>query len=93
MSEQIDAWSRLGLIRRTGGDVVDYHQVAQDVVALLEPYRLVRLAVDQGFQGMQITQDFQRMFEELVVAYKQGLVDMAAPFRELIEMVKNNMLQ
>ncbi|MEN6334127.1 MAG: terminase TerL endonuclease subunit [Phycisphaerales bacterium] len=88
MEAQIDAWSRQGHIIRTPGNVVDYDQVGADIARLTKPYGVVSLAIDQGFQGMQITQDLQRIFgESRIVAFRQGILSMAAPFRELMQLL------
>ena len=89
MEAQIDAWCRQGLIKRTPGNVVDYDQVAADIVELTKGDALIQLAVDQGFQGMQITQDLQRAFgEQRVVAFRQGILSMAAPCREILDLIQ-----
>lgn len=88
MEDQIAAWARAGRIIRTPGDVVDYDQVAVDISRLLKPYGLRKLAIDQGFQGMALTQTLQKIFgEQRVVAVRQGILTMAAPFRELLELI------
>lgn len=88
MESQIAAWSRKGLIIRTPGNVVDYDQVGADIARIIRPYGLRQLAIDQGFQGMQITQDLQKMLgEDRVVAFRQGILSMAAPFRELMQLI------
>jgi len=112
MESQIAAWAHQGHIIRTPGNVVDYDRVGADIARILKPYHLVQLAIDQGFQGMQITQDLQRIFgDELcpmhralkrgippadvknqkctcrVVAFRQGILSMASPFRELMQLL------
>lgn len=88
MEAQIDAWSSRGHIIRTPGNVVDYDQVGADIARLTKPYGVVSLAIDQGFQGMQITQDLQRIFGEgRIIAFRQGILSMAAPFRELMQLL------
>jgi len=88
MEAQIGAWRREGFIRTTPGDVVDYTQVAADITNIVRPYAMGKLAIDQGFQGMQITQDLQRIFgEERIFAFRQGLLSMAGPFRELMQLL------
>jgi phage terminase large subunit-like protein len=88
MESQIAAWSRKGHIIRTPGNVVDYDQVAADITRFIRPFGLQQFAIDQGFQGMQITQDLQKMYgEEMVVAFRQGILSMAAPFRELMQLL------
>lgn len=93
MESQIAAWSQQGHIIRTPGDVVDYDQVGADIAKFIRPYGLQQFAIDQGFQGMQITQDLQKLLgEETVVAFRQGILSMAAPFRELMQMMMLNRL-
>ena len=88
MADDIDAWRREGYIRTTPGNVVDYSQVVADISEITAQYSLTNLAIDQGFQGMQITQDLQRIFgEEHVVAFRQGILSMAGPFRELLQLM------
>lgn len=88
MEAQIAAWTRGGHILRTPGNVVDYDQVGADLARLTKPYGVRSLAIDQGFQGMQITQDLQKLFgAERVIAFRQGILSMAAPFRELLQLL------
>jgi phage terminase large subunit-like protein len=89
MEAQIDAWCRTGLITKTPGNIVDYDQVAADIARVTQGDAVVQLAVDQGFQGVQITQDLQRAFgEDRVVAFRQGILSMAAPCREILDLVE-----
>ncbi len=93
MEAQIGAWTKQGHILRTPGNVVDYDQVGADLARIVKPYALVQLAIDQGFQGMQITQDLQRIFGETrIIAFRQGILSMAAPFRELMQLLMLNRL-
>jgi len=88
MAEQIDAWVRRGHIIETPGNVVDYDQVEADIAKIIRPYGLRKFAVDQGFQGMQITQNLMKRYgDERVVAFRQGILSMAAPWRELMQLV------
>ena len=88
MNSQIDAWTQRGLIIRTPGNVVDYDTVGANIMRFLRPYGLQIIAIDQGFQGMQITQDIQKIYgEDRVVAFRQGIISMAAPFRELMQLL------
>jgi phage terminase large subunit-like protein len=89
MEDQIEAWCQQGLIKKTPGNVVDYDQVAADIVEYTCGDAMIQLAVDQGFQGMQITQDLQKAFgEDRVVGFRQGILSMAAPCRELLELIE-----
>lgn len=88
MEAQIEAWSKQGFILRTPGNVADYTQIARDIGTFVKPFGMVKLAIDQGFQGMQITQDLQGIFGETrIVAFRQGILSMAAPCREIIELI------
>ena len=89
MEAQIVAWCCDGLIKTTPGDVVDYDQVLADIAQIVQPYSVNKIAIDQGFQGMQITQDLQRIFgEDRIFAFRQGILSMASPFRELMQLLK-----
>lgn len=112
MESQIDAWVKQGYIIRTPGNVVDYDQVEGDIIRLLNPYSMQQFAIDQGFQGMKITQDLQKIFGDdrcpahrdhnsgspannitnvkctcRIRAFRQGILSMAAPFRELMQLI------
>ncbi|MDI9433114.1 MAG: terminase large subunit [Planctomycetota bacterium] len=93
MESQIAAWTKAGHILRTPGNVVDYDRVGADLARIIQPYAVQQIAIDQGFQGMQITQDLMRRFgEERVVAFRQGILSMAAPFRELMQLLMSERL-
>jgi phage terminase large subunit-like protein len=69
--------------------VVDYDQVVADIVGICSVYDVPKIAVDTGFQGHHSAQDLQkRMGEDGIVAFRQGVLSMAAPFRELLEMIR-----
>jgi len=88
MDAQIQAWTKQGHILRTPGNVVDYDQVGVDIARIVQPYALATLAIDQGFQGMQITQDLQKIFgDQRITAFRQGILSMAAPFREMMQLL------
>lgn len=91
--DDIRAWKQQGFIRTTPGDVVDYDCVAADIARILQPYALQQLAIDQGFQGIAITQTLQKVYGERVVAFRQGILSMAAPCRELMEMIQAGRLR
>lgn len=93
MEDQIRAWKQQKFIIETPGDVVDYDQVAQDIVRLLTPYTLAQFAIDQGFQGIAITQTLQKVYGERIVAFRQGILSMAAPCRELLELMQAKRLR
>lgn len=87
MDDQIKAWKKQKYIIETPGDVVDYDHVAADITRILNPYALQQFAIDQGFQGIAITQTLQKVYGERVVAFRQGILSMAAPCREMLELL------
>lgn len=88
MVTQIDAWTKDGLIRRTGGDSVDYDEVFDDICKLAGQFTLGGIAIDYGFQGAAISQRLMRHFgDQTIRIFRQGIVSMAAPFRELLELL------
>lgn len=89
----IRAWLGQGLIHRTPGDVVDYDQVVSDITRILQPYSLQQLAIDQGFQGIAVTQTLQKVYGERIVAFRQGILSMAAPCREMLELIQAQRLR
>jgi phage terminase large subunit-like protein len=88
MEDTIAVWKRDGLIRTTAGDVVDYDQVLADIQEIVEPFSLAKLAIDRGFQGCQMGTNLMKVYGETVESFAQGILSMAAPFRELLELVK-----
>jgi phage terminase large subunit-like protein len=87
MSAQIEAWSKQGPIRRTGGDVVDYDIVFEDICKLAGEFTLGKLVLDYGFQGASIARRLMDHFGTgTVESFRQGIVSMASPFRELLEL-------
>ncbi len=93
VEDDIRAWRGQGLIRTTPGDVVDYDIVAADITRILQPYALQQLAIDQGFQGIAVTQTLQKFYGERVVAFRQGILSMAAPCREMLELIQAKRLR
>lgn len=89
MEETIARWRREGLVRTTPGDTVDYDQVLADICTISKPFGLAGIAFDRGFQGCQMGTNLQKHFgQEFAEAVVQGILSMAAPFRELLELVK-----
>ncbi len=88
MQQQIDAWRKQGVIRTTPGSVVDYDQVLHDMREILEPYYLIDIAFDRGFQGSQMgTNMMLEWGENKVISFPQGIISMNAPFREFLELL------
>ena len=92
MQATINTWQRQGFIRTTPGDVVDYDLVLADVLTILRPFQLAGFAFDRGFQGSQMGNNLMKHFGDKVEQFPQGLLSMAAPFRELIELLKTGKL-
>ncbi len=88
MMVQIDAWRKQGFIRTTPGDVVDYEQVLFDILEIIAPYYLVGVNFDRGFQGVQTgTNLIAHLGEDRVKYFSQGILSMAPPFREFLELL------
>lgn len=87
MEAVIESWRRAGLVRTTPGEVVDYDQVFNDIVELDQTFGIVKLAMDRGFQGVHLGTRLLSHFGDRLVSFPQGLLSMAAPFRELQELV------
>lgn len=88
MQAQIDAWIKMGLIRVTSGDAVDYAQVLEDICEIDGENYIAGLGFDRGFQGMQIGNNLvARLGEDRVHYITQGIVSLNAPFREFLELL------
>lgn len=88
----IDVWRRAGHIRTTSGNVVDYDQVNAEILEICQPYSVGGIGIDRGFQGAQFATNLQKHFGDLVEQVPQGILSMNAPFRELLELVKQHRL-
>lgn len=88
MMAQIDAWATQGYIVRTPGDVVDYDEMLGDALQFLGQFRVTDIAVDRGWQGMSFAQNLQRHYgESKVCFFPQGILSMAPPCREMMELL------
>lgn len=87
MEAIIEGWRKQGFVRTTSGNVVDYDIVLEDILKVLEPYQLVDIAFDRGFQGGQMGTNLMKTFGEKVIAFPQGVLSMNAPFREFLELL------
>lgn len=88
MEDAIAAWERQGLIKTTPGDSVDYDVVLADIQKIVAPYSLQILAIDRGFQGGQIATNLMKIYGERIETFIQGIISMAPPFREFLELLK-----
>ena len=84
----IEMWRRQGHIRTTPGEVVDYDVVLDELKKISQVYDLKKLAFDRGFQGCQMGTNLMKEFGEKVIeSFPQGILSMAAPFREFLELI------
>ncbi len=88
MEDVIASWRQQGFIRTTPGDTVDYDQVLSDIQSIVKPFLVDKIAFDRGFQGVQIGTNMKAIYGDRVESVIQGLLSMAAPFRECLELVK-----
>lgn len=87
MEAQIDVWTRQGFIKRTGDEVVDYDAVFADIVKLAGEFSMSKVVLDYGFQAAAIANDLMSHFgKDTVEIFRQGIISMAGPFRELLEL-------
>jgi phage terminase large subunit-like protein len=87
-TRQIDTWRRMGLVRTTPGEVVDYDLVLEDIVAICSDYSLCCIGFDRGFQGSQMGNNLLNHYgERMVREFPQGIISMNAPFREFLELI------
>lgn len=94
MATQIDVWRRQGLIRTTPGDVVDYAAVLADILEIVGVFGLQGVAFDKGHQGVWIgTELMASLGESLVRYFSQGIMSIAPPFRECLELIAAGRLQ
>jgi len=89
MEQKIAFWRRMGFVKTTPGDVVDYDTVVDDIAQLANLYSFLEIAIDRGFQGHQTATNLIKHFgEKRVVAFPQTIMSMNAPYRELLELIK-----
>jgi phage terminase large subunit-like protein len=88
MQAVIDGWRKEGFIRATPGSSVDYDMVLVDIEELLAPYTFRDFALDRGFQGGQMSTNLQKKYgDRKIFQFPQGILSMAAPFREFLELL------
>lgn len=88
MERQIDTWIRHGLIYVTPGSVVDYDVVLASICDLVNMFAVSCIGIDYGMQAVQFSTNLQKVFgDHFVKSYRQGVISMAAPFREMFELL------
>jgi len=79
-------WIREGLIKTTRGNTTDYATVRRDINELADRYGIDEIAIDRLFQGAQLATELADDGFN-VVAFGQGFFSMAAPTKELEQLV------
>lgn len=78
-----DVWARLGFIKLTPGNVIDYAFIEAEIKSLMERVEIVEIGFDR-WGSTQITQHLQAMGgDEWVVPIGQGFASMSPPMKEL----------
>lgn len=78
-----DVWARLGYIKLTPGDVIDYAFIEAEIKALADRFELVEIGFDR-WGSTQMVQNLQAIGgDEWVVPIGQGYASMSPPMKEL----------
>ena len=81
---QYQEWQRLGFLKTTPGDAIDYGFIRQQVLDDAKKFRLVDMNVDRLFQAHQLAMELiDELGEEKVIGMGQGFMSMAVPMKEL----------
>lgn len=79
-------WLEDGWMTATEGNVTDYRVVRQDINQIAAKYNIKSLGVDYLYQGLQLVTDLTE--DGLpVVSYRNGVMSMAPPTRQFMELV------
>lgn len=79
------AWKRMGLVIATPGNSIDYAKIREQVLADAKVFRILDIGFDR-WGAIQITQELAEEGIE-VVPFGQGFASMAAPTKELLELL------
>jgi len=79
-----DAWARMGLVKITPGNVIDYATIGADIVELGKSFNIREIAFDR-WGAIQMSQQLEAAGFTLV-AFGQGFVSMSAPTKELLRL-------
>ena len=79
--DQYQKWKRLGFLKTTPGDAIDYEFIKAQVLQDAQKFNLIDLNIDRLFQGYQLAME---LAEEglTVVPFGMGFKSMAAPMKE-----------
>jgi len=82
-----ETWRRKGFIESTKGSVVDYGVILHKIDKLAKMYDIKGIAFD-AWGSQKIVHDLEEM-KINVIEFRQGMVSMAAPVRELEKLILN----
>jgi phage terminase large subunit-like protein len=88
-------WHKMGVINTTEGDVVDYDYVVSFIEKLSERFRIREIAYDR-WGAEKVRRDLEELGAErgfLVFPFGQGFASMAAPTRDLMQLVQEGKLR
>jgi len=88
-------WRKMGVINTTEGDVVDYDFITAFIDKLTEVFRIKEIAYDR-WGAEKIRRDLEELGEERgfsVFPFGQGFGSMAAPTRDLMQLVQEGKLR
>ncbi len=88
-------WNKTGVINTTEGDVVDYDYVVSFIEKLAERYRIREIAYDR-WGAEKIRRELEELGAERgfsVFPFGQGFASMAAPTRDLMQLVQEGKLR
>ncbi len=79
-----DLWQRMGLLRVTKGNAIDYATIGADIVKLGESFNIKEIAFDR-WGAIQMSQQLEEA-GFTVVAFGQGFLSMSSPTKELLRL-------
>ena len=87
-----DVWARMGLLRLTPGNVLDYDFILAEIAELMDRYSVQEIGYDRWGAAL-VSQRLQDMGgEEWVVPIGQGFASMSPPMKELGKLIAGNKL-
>jgi phage terminase large subunit-like protein len=87
-----EAWIREGLVTATPGDVIDYDQIREDILALTKEVNIKQIAVDRWNATQIVTQLDGELPAGTMVMFGQGYRSMSAPSKQLEALVMSRKL-
>lgn len=80
--DQYQAWERLGWLRVTPGNAIDYEAIEKQIAEDAEQFNILEVAIDRLFQGYQTAMRLQDHLGLTVAACGMGYMSMAGPCKE-----------